>query len=797
MSGIDNEIKIEFYPELVKGNLKQGNIILSNNLPLPDSLLSIALLSPQFKEYFENESTFEALKKLAENNNVSQLMQLPIHINNGVQKAQLSDEDKRIFAKDITSKIEKLSTITNFENTFKNMGITLKFLSQALNAFRLWSKENVEGESQDGEDNQDEAEGLKFTNNCLEVTDEDESRFEMFESVVDKFADAQEEIEGLKIDSVCDFLKSKCSKYDSFYTVQEFIKFLLRNLYNYSIDFDYDYNKIMNLFIGLPIYNLDPKLRTDLITWCSGRNWPESENLTGFEDDLRNTGYQLSLWCKKLLEIFEVFQVYEFDTQQTEERTEFHKGIKSFVLGNKLLDFTYAPILSGKMDISLINLDSNVYTTQLNCKANVFDGTNLYKFDQIQVSSTSQDALNNQSFVPILQKVLAHTEIQKTAPSKQEGESFDITENVQEDGEITENNVEEEKAEEEKTASVFVPEKVYDVTDFALVSKRNSSLASFDYVDDITNPIFFGEDLFYYKIDNLKQLVRDGEKHRLLFVQMTQNYMIPLVLDKTEPLKDTLDFLTIKINSHGFEFKEEDVKNGTQFNDQNIDWELSVEDYYNKVAEIQKNQRATNEVAEVQENRDDPNAFFERDDNSRLAVMFNLKEILSTGPSYKKNDCAEQINLKINISELVTKLLKESADKLSAQENAGEEPEEDKGDENSGQGDQNNQNLDNFTSKFLTAEYIGIGTVYHSMKLDILSKFDLKSSDLPELDCFKDIDVSYLPFALLIKSYSGYELIHSAKCDGKFISTNSGQVFKKEDLIDKQIAIVYLKKQVA
>ena len=27
---------------------------------------------------------------------------------------------------------------------------------------------------------------------------------------------------------------------------------------------------------------------------------------------------------------------------------------------------------------------------------------NLYKFDQIQVSSTSQDALNNQSFVPIL-----------------------------------------------------------------------------------------------------------------------------------------------------------------------------------------------------------------------------------------------------------------------------------------------------------------------------------------------------------------------------------------------------------
>jgi hypothetical protein len=128
-------------------------------------------------------------------------------------------------------------------------------------------------------------------------------------------------------------------------------------LYNYSIDFDYDYNKIMNIFIGLPIYNLDPKLRSDLIQWCSGRNWPEEENLAGYEDDLRKAGYQLSLWCQKLIEIFQVFQVYEFDTQETEERTEFHKGIKEFTLGKRLLNFTYAPILAGKMDIALINLD--------------------------------------------------------------------------------------------------------------------------------------------------------------------------------------------------------------------------------------------------------------------------------------------------------------------------------------------------------------------------------------------------------------------------------------------------------
>ena len=306
MSINDNNLKVLFNPELVKGKIKQGHLILSNNLPLPDSLLSLALLSPQFKEYFENESTYKALQKLVENNNVSQLMQLPIHINNGVQSTQLGDGEDRTFLKDLTGKIEKLSTITNFENSFKNMGITLKFLSQAMNAFRLWSKENTEGETGDGEDSQEEeAEGINFNNNnCLELTGEDEQRFEIFESVVDKFDEAQEEIQDLEIDSVYQFMKAQVTKYDSFYTVQEFIRFLLRNLYNYTARIEYDCNKIINLFLGLPIYNLAPKLRRDLISWSSERNFPDEENITGYEDGLRNTGYKLGLWCQKMLEIF-------------------------------------------------------------------------------------------------------------------------------------------------------------------------------------------------------------------------------------------------------------------------------------------------------------------------------------------------------------------------------------------------------------------------------------------------------------------------------------------------------------
>ena len=101
-------------------------------------------------------------------------------------------------------------------------------------------------------------------------------------------------------------MKCHCSKYDSYYSVQECIRFLLRTLYNYATNMEIDYNKIMNLFVGLPVYNLDAKLRKDLIFWCKGRNWPDKKVL-GLNDPLKSTGYILGSWCLKMLDIFQVF----------------------------------------------------------------------------------------------------------------------------------------------------------------------------------------------------------------------------------------------------------------------------------------------------------------------------------------------------------------------------------------------------------------------------------------------------------------------------------------------------------
>jgi hypothetical protein len=313
------------------------------------------------------------------------------------------------------------------------------------------------------------------------------------------------------------------------------------------------------------------------------------------------------------------------------------------------------------MDITLINLERPVYTTQANCKASIVDGTTLHKFGQVQISSSSEDSLNVETYTPILQKILAYTDIQKDPVGEE------ITENTEE---ITENTPEEDEA--DKNMSLLLPEKVYNINDFALVNKRNGYLASFDYVDDVTNGIFFGEDLYYYKINGLSDKVRNTEKYRLIFFQMTNNYMVPLILEKSSILSDNLVEITKLINNHGFEYQEDDIKDGCNFNTDAINWELTVEDYYTKVAEIQAKQRQTMDVQEITENREGESVFIERDENSRVAVMFNLSSLLSTGPSYEKKEVNQQVNLRINISDLVCNILNKHVEVLTQKQNAGE-----------------------------------------------------------------------------------------------------------------------------
>lgn len=79
------EQKVLYYPDLVAGSLKQGSLILSNSIPLPDSLLSIMIMSQEFKEFFQSERTNAALKHIVERTKSNKLLLFLVHLNNAVQ----------------------------------------------------------------------------------------------------------------------------------------------------------------------------------------------------------------------------------------------------------------------------------------------------------------------------------------------------------------------------------------------------------------------------------------------------------------------------------------------------------------------------------------------------------------------------------------------------------------------------------------------------------------------------------------------------------------------------------------
>jgi len=276
--------------------------------------------------------------------------------------------------------------------------------------------------------------------------------------------------------------------------------------------------------------------------------------------------------------------------------------------------------------------------------------------------------------------------------------------------------------------------------DVAMVKYRTYYFTGYDFVDDITNPKFLGEDLFYYKIENLNLLIRNGDEHRLLFIQMAHNYMVPIILEKRSRLKDSIEYIKDKINAHGYEFSTDQIEISLNFNRQIIQWDATIEDYYNMVGKIQAQQNAQQHQEEFIRNEVEY-PFIERDINSRMAVMFSLSK-LPSGPSYHKKELHDEISLKIKISDLICNILK----KNYCEKTIGENDNEEQSQNSEGKGDI----MKNFSPKFLKADYIGVRTIHHSKKLDILSKIKISSKDLPNHKIFENIDVRYGIFALLI-----------------------------------------------
>jgi hypothetical protein len=74
--------------------------------------------------------------------------------------------------------------------------------------------------------------------------------------------------------------------------------------------------------------------------------------------------------------------------------------------------------------------------------------------------------------------------------------------------------------------------------------------------------------------------------------------------------------------------------------------------------------------------------------------------------------------------------------------------------------DENDQTNQVFTEKYLTSDYLIIGTSHHSRKIDFLKEVEFTHVKLPYVECLTEVQVTYKPFMLLLKTYRSYEMVY-------------------------------------
>ena len=671
-------LEVVFYGDKIQGKEKQGTLVLSENLQIPDSLLGVLVNSPAFKAYFKSEDVRAKLNQaLSQTKNLNILF--PIHLNNAVQNIQLCDEVKRIYLKKLTKQIEQMSSVYEFENSEKYLKLALKFVSHGLHLLRvLVGDEDVEKD--------------QLPEEQLEITADDETQFEVFNKVIELYDEAQGFLQEISPNDILQFMQARCGRYDSYYTVQEFISFLLRCFYNMGNNLQLSLNMMLNVYLGLPVYNIRKKLRKDLLVWVTNRNWPEEDELVDNDEKLKQVGITLSKWSRKIVEVIKLLDENEFDVRHLEEKTKFYDQIKES--SYQYLAWTYAPLTvtpSGGVDtdFSFLEIAKECYLTTQSFEIKIIDGINLYSFEQVQISSMEEQ-----------QKCSSYKALRKSLCKK-----FKILGN-----------------------------------EFVVASPRNPRQASYCFEDEIIDTQFMGDRLHFYRVEGAKKELRDAENPKqLLFIKMSEKFLLPVLVDPTAPLSTIKDNIQAGLQSHQFEVGPDSLKNLLKHGSDDIDWNRTLNDYASSGSK---------------------GVTFE-DENSRIAVLFSFAESMSP-PAYKREAFDEPQRFKVQINELLKAFFIKS------------------------------EETSDFDVKYVSSKMLAVNVTHHSLKIDTTSSFVLNAGDFSDGEEAQELEVRYQPFAVLAKSYSGFELIfRRLDGSGDFYGSNSGNIYSLENISDRKAAIIY------
>lgn len=261
--------------------------------------------------------------------------------------------------------------------------------------------------------------------------------------------------------------------------------------------------------------------------------------------------------------------------------------------------------------------------------------------------------------------------------------------------------------------------------------------AIFQKQRDFINQEFTNDVICYYNINSNELAEIENGTKDLLFIRITDTYLFVLVFELRKSMNEQLDIILNKFKKHNINFSAEELQQKLLWDDNNISWD-------NKFS-----------------------YFVERKDKSKLGetgVMFTFNGSESDKPIYKNERYPHTVNLKMDLSSLISYYYKLNMENYMKQ---------------------------NFDHVCMIPSIFGFEIGAFSSKYDFCKKFDIMLKDFDEDK--EDTRRSYRVFAVLLKkpTRSSNSLFLYNPTTVKFESLESDEAINFEDMKSKYVTMVY------
>lgn len=718
MSKIEN-----ITPTLLGGDLqtirekKRKNFIIDNRNHIPQALIAAIANAEQNHDIFGNiEELQPVIEAASKNQSKHPLNKLFLAYNNIVQRNFYDHEMNPIELKDFFTLLSQQGV--QVSNDFEGCGQVLKELAKSF----------LSVEEKDGEDN-DESEDDESENE--EKLTEDEKRVREFKKLSNQGRNVQKIMNSISFGKLMKFLNLKVNHTSELYSVIEDIRYILHLCLDIPLEsIKFTGSEIIQLYLGRPFSALINKKRLIFLEKFSVKKTGDDDESAEEDDDEESEADDDSDDKDKEAES-------EDEKKSTEETEKKEEGSKQN--DNKRNQELQAKEVAEKLRSwinSLTKLFQNLMKKDLdNTKVKTFDKTHqeIRTYECNKLKWTYAPLGENFDVTLIKMKDECEVNVNAFGVSIIRDEVMYQFEDVQISNYNNSSTQTYSRLKNKLSELLTIP-----IDNYIIARAYSSKSAIFKRENSEINQEFINDVICYYNINSNELAdIKKGTKD-FLFIKITETYLFVLILELTTSLNKMIDIILSKFKKHNIQFSPEELRQKLLWNDSPISWE-------NKFS-----------------------YFVDRKDTCKFAdsgVMFTFNGSEADKPVYKNERYPHSINLKMEVSNIMTHFYKINMEKYRKQE---------------------------FNLITMTPTVIGYEISQFSSKYDFCNNYDILLKDIDEEN--EDVTRTYRVFAIVLKKptkkTSSRVFLYDEK-EANFKSLEKEEIIGFEDMTSKFINMVY------